>query len=272
MASKEDDFFNAEKRAQERLLELERLTLEQLDFERRLLLRTLLRDVFDRIQSGKLKTREDVASYVRAVEKAFESRFVGLATQLESEMEKIALARQTFYEKHQTMLDLVRDMERLQAVQRRFFVDFKSVPRDLSMRLRLAIVDLIDKQNIVGVNEKQTARAIQDIAQISFNKAYFIATQSQALYLGWHRYQQIKALGVTQFKYRGTIKNTTRDFCRFALGYPNKLTTKRKNNIWTMKDIEYWDKKTWKGKIEGVPLIVQAGGYRCRHAFIPMFE
>jgi hypothetical protein len=65
MASKEDDFFNAEKRAQERLLELERLTLEQLDFERRLLLRTLLRDVFDRIQSGKLKTREDVASYVR---------------------------------------------------------------------------------------------------------------------------------------------------------------------------------------------------------------
>lgn len=62
--------------------------------------------------------------------------------------------------------------------------------------------------------------------------------------------------------YSGTIqrptKNSsgTRDFC-----------WRRAGNLYEVGEAEKWNSKKWQGKIDGVDVFQQAGGYNCRHHF-----
>lgn len=267
----EKDFLAAERAAQKELIRQEKKASDILDFERKLLIRQTIKDIFYLIQSGNLSTPPELKAYLAKLEATLNSRFTLLGQLILNEMEKIALTRQYFYITHQTETDLIKDIDRLRAVQKRFFTDFKSIPKQTSAYLRTQIAQLIDKQNILGINESDVARTIETIANISFNKAKFIVTQSQALYLGYQRKLQIDEFGIQLFKYRGTTMKNTRQFCLFAMGKPSIYGQRKQKNIWTIRDINTWEKRNWQGKIPNVPLLVQAGGYRCRHAFIPHF-
>lgn len=64
------------------------------------------------------------------------------------------------------------------------------------------------------------------------------------------------AVGLDHVIYSHTLKNNTRDFCR-----------RRMNRIYTLSEVNKWDRLTWKGKIEGVPARVQQGGHNCRGSY-----
>lgn len=63
-----------------------------------------------------------------------------------------------------------------------------------------------------------------------------------------------KELGLTRFLYAGTIIDTTRDFC-----------AERAGNVYTIDEAKEWNDLNWRGKIEGVDVLIQLGGYNCRH-------
>jgi hypothetical protein len=54
--------------------------------------------------------------------------------------------------------------------------------------------------------------------------------------------------------YAGTAVDDTRPFCMA-----------RYQNFYTKDEILRWDNRRWVGKISGVPVVVQCGGYNCRH-------
>lgn len=53
-----------------------------------------------------------------------------------------------------------------------------------------------------------------------------------------------------------SIIKTSRDFCERRVG-----------NIYDLATINSWDSQQWKGKKQGVPTVVAAGGHNCRHHF-----
>jgi len=63
-----------------------------------------------------------------------------------------------------------------------------------------------------------------------------------------------KELGLDKFIYAGTIIETTRDFCADRVG-----------NLYTIEEAQEWNDLEWRGKIEGVDVLIQLGGYNCRH-------
>jgi hypothetical protein len=63
------------------------------------------------------------------------------------------------------------------------------------------------------------------------------------------------ALGLTHFVYAGTAVKDSRDHC-----------LERLNLVYTLKEERKWESQTWKGKIPGVPVALQMGGYNCRHS------
>lgn len=68
-------------------------------------------------------------------------------------------------------------------------------------------------------------------------------------------------LGITSFLYAGDEIKTTRDFCAVRAG-----------NVYTRDEIDSWNDEDWAGKIPGVDVWVQRGGYQCRHNFMPVDE
>lgn len=69
-----------------------------------------------------------------------------------------------------------------------------------------------------------------------------------------------KQAGAKKWKYVGSLKETTRPFCR-----------KHRNKIYTEDEIvEIWAGE-WAGKADGSPFVVR-GGYNCGHHFRPVFE
>ena len=65
-------------------------------------------------------------------------------------------------------------------------------------------------------------------------------------------------LGLTSYKYTGTIIRDSRPFCRTHV-----------NRVYTEERIrEIWSSQVWKGKSQGDPFIVR-GGYNCRHHWQP---
>jgi len=65
-------------------------------------------------------------------------------------------------------------------------------------------------------------------------------------------------LGLTSYKYTGTIIRDSRPFCRANV-----------NRVFTEEEIRNtWSGTVWKGKAQGDPFIVR-GGYNCRHHWQP---
>lgn len=69
-----------------------------------------------------------------------------------------------------------------------------------------------------------------------------------------------KASGAKKWKYHGTVKETTRPFCR-----------QHANKTYTEEEIEDIWSGEWAGKAEGSPFVVR-GGYNCTHRFRPVYE
>lgn len=67
-------------------------------------------------------------------------------------------------------------------------------------------------------------------------------------------------LGLTHFRYAGTLERDSRDFCRTHV-----------NKVYSAKDIErIWQPpRTWDGAAQGDPFVVR-GGYNCRHNWQPV--
>lgn len=61
-------------------------------------------------------------------------------------------------------------------------------------------------------------------------------------------------LGFNFAVYSGTKKDNTREYC-----------LQRLNKVYTRKEMQGWNKLTWKGKIPNVDAITQCGGFFCRH-------
>jgi len=73
-----------------------------------------------------------------------------------------------------------------------------------------------------------------------------------------------KKYNVQYFKYQGTEKDTTREFCEARIG-----------NIYTKYEIESWADEEWNGKIKGTNssnIFQVCGGWNCRHSIIPVPE
>lgn len=86
-----------------------------------------------------------------------------------------------------------------------------------------------------------TASTLANTKIAQFDTAYMVENASQA--------------GVEKYKYDGTIKETTRDFCRDRLG-----------KIFTLKELEEMDNG------QGLPVIPSLGGYNCTHYLTPVIE
>lgn len=61
-------------------------------------------------------------------------------------------------------------------------------------------------------------------------------------------------LGLEHAVYSGTLIKTSRCFCE-----------RRLNRIYTREEIRKWDALEWRGKIEGGNVLIDLGGYNCRH-------
>jgi hypothetical protein len=61
-------------------------------------------------------------------------------------------------------------------------------------------------------------------------------------------------LGQDHAIYAGTAKDNTRCFCK-----------ERMNNIYTKEEMIGWNRLNWAGKIQGGNVLIDRGGYRCRH-------
>lgn len=61
-------------------------------------------------------------------------------------------------------------------------------------------------------------------------------------------------LGQDHAIYAGTAKDNTRCFCK-----------ERMNNIYTKEEMLGWNRLSWAGKIQGGNVLIDRGGYRCRH-------
>lgn len=73
-----------------------------------------------------------------------------------------------------------------------------------------------------------------------------------------------KKFNVQYFKYKGTEKDTTREFCEKRIG-----------NIYSKNEIESWANLEWEGKIKGTNssnIFQVCGGWNCRHNIIPVSE
>jgi len=65
-------------------------------------------------------------------------------------------------------------------------------------------------------------------------------------------------MGLTSYKYTGTLIRDSREFCK---SHVNKVYTEERIR-------EIWSGQVWKGKSQGDPFIVR-GGYNCRHHWQP---
>ena len=61
-------------------------------------------------------------------------------------------------------------------------------------------------------------------------------------------------LGLNFAVYAGTLKDTTRQFCRARL-----------NKVYTKGEIRSWDKLNWSGKKANQNSLIDCGGWNCRH-------
>ena len=66
--------------------------------------------------------------------------------------------------------------------------------------------------------------------------------------------QLAQQLGQEFAIYAGTAKDNTRCFC-----------LERINNVYSRVEIESWNNKQWTGKIKGGNVLIDRGGYNCRH-------
>jgi hypothetical protein len=66
--------------------------------------------------------------------------------------------------------------------------------------------------------------------------------------------QLAQELGQEFAIYGGTAKDNTRCFC-----------LERINNVYSRVEIESWNNKQWTGKIKGGNVLIDRGGYNCRH-------
>jgi len=85
-----------------------------------------------------------------------------------------------------------------------------------------------------------------------------IAHDSVMQFDGQFTVYKAKSSGLKNFKYTGTLVETTRKFCRRHVG--KTYNEKQIRAIW---------KGNWSGKSSGDPFIVR-GGYRCRHTWLPV--
>lgn len=72
------------------------------------------------------------------------------------------------------------------------------------------------------------------------------------------------AIGVEFYRYSGGTIKDTRDFC-----------AQRNGKFYHIKEIEKWANQDWAGKISATNkdnIFVLAGGYNCKHSFIPVSE
>jgi hypothetical protein len=77
-------------------------------------------------------------------------------------------------------------------------------------------------------------------------------------------FNKSKDAGLTYVKYYGDVIPTTRDHCRNMI---NGVYNTRENGLFTIDEInEIWNRRSWRGKKSGNPLVVR-GGYNCRHQF-----
>jgi hypothetical protein len=105
--------------------------------------------------------------------------------------------------------------------------------------------DFLDTQTGLGLATKNMDFHAHNLFQ-SFDRATQ-ATYREKLGLNWGIYSG--TLMKATKKTRGT-----RSFC-----------IERISNIYSVAEVEKWNKLDWAGKIEGSDIKVTAGGYRCRH-------
>lgn len=101
------------------------------------------------------------------------------------------------------------------------------------------------RDKILGTEEKEGA-------MLRYMKQYAYDTYSQTQRTTANILAEFT--GMENYWYHGTIIETSREFCQDHV-----------DTLITPEDIDLFDKIDWAGKIEGVPFIIQCGGYNCRH-------
>ncbi len=112
---------------------------------------------------------------------------------------------------------------------------------------------------LFGGNYKDLVNAIK--AKLKSLKAGISRTTAEtlahdSLMQTYATVQNIKAIeaGSDRFLYFGSLVRDSRPFC-----------VERAGKIFTREQIEKWNNETWEGKIPGLNVFIQRGGYGCRH-------
>lgn len=100
--------------------------------------------------------------------------------------------------------------------------------------------------------ETITLAAGQSLANVSSRIAH---DSLMTLYSSLHL-KKANDAGIDRFLYFGSLVKDSRPFC-----------IERAMKIYTRAEIQAWNNMSWKGKIPGVDVMIQRGGYNCRHHF-----
>jgi len=128
--------------------------------------------------------------------------------------------------------------------------DMGSVKMDVKKYLAAAMA--------MGYSRKQLMEGLKDVVETSTDK-YF----RTYLYDVISQYERMASravankLGLKHFEYSGDIIKDTRDFC-----------IERAGNVYSVEEAKTWNDLWWRGKIEGVDVMVALGGYNCRHSVL----
>ncbi len=132
-------------------------------------------------------------------------------------------------------LDSITDMSEIKASIKRFITTAMSSGYSRK-RLNDGLKDLLTKGGILDKYFKTYLYDILSQYERSANKA------------------MADDLGLKHFQYSGVILDDTRDFCM-----------ERAAKVFSVKEAKKWNDLHWKGKIEGVDVMIALGGYNCRH-------
>lgn len=128
---------------------------------------------------------------------------------------------------------------------------FVAKAEDVLMRLQ----GWITRSMIGGKPHSQFLGEIKELVPSEFDRYY-----KTHLYDMGMQYERVtnnsygEQLGLTHAVYAGGIIDTTRHFC-----------DDRNGKVWTLAEIRSWNDLSWRGKIEGVDVLMALGGYNCRH-------
>lgn len=138
------------------------------------------------------------------------------------------------------------DYEKLVAANQ---VDFSLIDDTMRTAVKTEFVKSIrDEYSFTQLRQKLNKRDVGDAT--AYTQANTIVAQFDNAYMA----ENAQQAGIEKFKYDGSLKQNTREFCRKNLG-----------KLFTLKELGAMDNK------QGLPVLYSLGGYNCTHFLTPEF-